>query len=365
MELIGHLPLEKPLSLSHLMSLGHAVIFFFFTSIKCCDVHYKLKCSNLCSKILLQLSHSSLAHSLLVRLIFEAPLRPEWSYLFGAKKEADLEMKESPWHLLLTNHQFDSWVKIPKSHNTIFHAGRIGREFLQAKRSKDVPLNPENVYLNTQLLLNLLGTCCRAQGTNQGATTLALLLVEYISPDIMFNGFPWPEEYIKFTFERDLAIKKTFEEFPIVWRFLELVARCRPALCYCSVLVRALTAALTAFWNTCPDSLASQSPEQMKATKNLLEVMVVGQFLPDAFAVLPQMVQKLAPHEVVCILQDIWAYLRDHTPSPDRWLLLPSGLHQRPPEPLDPRYSDRCRKLIHVHIDIFGHLLPSMIKPQT
>lgn len=365
LELISHLPLEKPLSLTHLMCLGHAVVFFFFTSLKSTDMRKKLKSSNLCSKILMQLSHSSLAHSLLVRLLFEAALRPEWSYLFGAKKEAFLEFKESPWHLLLTNHNFDSWVKVPKSHNTIFHAGQIGREYSQMKKSKNVSISASEINLNTQLLLNLLGTCCRAQGANQGATTLALLLVEYISPDIMFNGFPWPEEYIKFTFERDLAIRKTFEEFPVVWHFLELVARCRPALCYCSVLVRALTAALTAFWNTCPENFSAQAPEHMRSTQKLLEIMVVGQFLPEAFAVLPQMVEKLAPHEVVCILQDIWAYLRDHTPSPDRWVLLPSGLHQRPPEPLDARYTDRCRKLIHVHIDIFDHLLPSMVTRQT
>lgn len=363
LELLSHMPLEKPLSLSHLMSLGHAVVYHFFSSLKNVTLEKKLKSANLCNKILLQLSHSTLAHSIFVRLLFEASFRPEWSYLFGARKDVFLEIKESPHHLLLTNHEFDSWVKIPKSHNTIFHSGKISKG--QMVRSHEMSLDEENVTLNTQLLLNLLGTCCRAQGPNQGATTLALLLVEYISPDIMFNGFPWPEEFIKFTFERDLAIKKTFEDFPIAWHFLDLVARCRPALCYCSVLVRALTAALTAYWNTCSDSFASQSTDQMKATKKLLEVMVVGQFLPEVFCVLPQMVEKLAPHEVVCILQDIWTYMRDNTPSPDRWILMPSGLHQRQPENLDPRYTDRCRKLIHVHIDIFGHLLSSMIKPQT
>lgn len=367
LELLCCLPLERPLSLKESMTLCHAVVYNFFSSLKLSSSQKKLKSYNLSSKILSQLAHSSVAHSLLIRLIFESVVSSEWSYLLGSKgSSSTLETKESPHQLLLSNLEFDSWVRVPKSHNMQFHAGRIGRLSLHAKR---IAVNPkiteDDVNMNTQLVLNLLGDCCRPQGMNHGATTLALLLVEYISPDIMFNGFPWPEEYIKFTFERDLAIKKTFDDIPIAWHFLELVARYRPALCYCSVLVRALTAALTAFWNTCPLSSASQAESTILSTKKLLQIMCIGQFLPDAFAVLPQMVSSLAPHEVVCVLQDIWAYLRDHTPSPDRWVLLPFGVHQRPAEPLDPRYTDRIRKLIHVHIDLFGHLLPSLINPPS
>ena len=363
LEIISQLPLEKPISISQLFSLAHAIIFYFFSSLQnSFKTEEKIRHINFCNRILAQLSHSSLGHSLIVRLLFECSFSEEWSYLFGAKMGSVLKAKKiSSFHLLEANQQFDSWVRLPQSHNTIFHAGKISSKASVIKETKR-NLNKGEILVNCQLLLNLLALTCRTQGASQGATTIALLLVEYVSPDIMFNGFPWPEENIKFTFERDLAIKKTFATFPIAWHYLEYVARCRPALCYCSVLVRALTAALTAFWNTCTRPLAVQAPDHLLATKKLLEVIIVGEFLPKPFSILPQMVEQLAPYEVVLILQDVWAYLRDNTPSPDRWVLSVNGVHTRSMDAIDPRYTDRCRKLIHVHIAKFGHLLPLMLK---
>ncbi len=70
---------------------------------------------------------------------------------------------------------------------------------------------------------------------------LALLLVELVSPDQMYNGLPWPDdEFAKVTIERDLKIAKTFDDHPVLWKVMLGLAEARPALCYCSVLIRAL-----------------------------------------------------------------------------------------------------------------------------
>ncbi|XP_064078936.1 integrator complex subunit 5-like [Macrobrachium nipponense] len=359
------LPIEKPISVSHVLHLSHAIVFYFFSSLHEVSLSKKISSIGRCQRILAQLSRSSLALNLIIRLLVEGVFRPEYSYLFGAQKQATLEMKEvTSEKLIKANRQFDSWVKVPLSHTSIFHMGIIGNgRYVPPRPTK--PLAKDVVKLHIQLILNTLSICCAAQANGEGASTIALLLVELLSPDIMFNGFPWPEEYIKFTFERDLAIKKAFDEYPIAWALLELVAARRAALSYCSVLVRALTAALIAYWNTSPLSVAQQAPEALEATQYLLEVMVTAQFLPGPFRVLPQMVDALAPFEIVCILQDVWVYMRDHTPSPDRWLELPSGFHQRAPEPrLAPCYTERIKRIIQSNVSTLGYLMSAMISAE-
>ena len=86
---------------------------------------------------------------------------------------------------------------------------------------------------------------------------------------MMYNGLPWPDDdFIKVTIERDLVISKRFEEHPILWKVLAGLAEARPALCYCSVLLRALMAVQMNHWQA---SVAKRSglvalafPSQLK-----------------------------------------------------------------------------------------------------
>ena len=65
----------------------------------------------------------------------------------------------------------------------------------------------------------------------------------------MYNGLPWPEEYFtQVTMERDLQIVKKLHEHPIIWKVLWGLAEARPALCYCSVILRGALAVQMAHW---------------------------------------------------------------------------------------------------------------------
>ena len=88
-----------------------------------------------------------------------------------------------------------------------------------------------------------------SDASKEASKQLALLLVEVVSPDVMYNGLPWPDDdFIKVTIERDLVISKRFEEHPVLWKVLAGLAEARPALCYCSVLLRALMAVQMNHW---------------------------------------------------------------------------------------------------------------------
>lgn len=68
--------------------------------------------------------------------------------------------------------------------------------------------------------------------------------------------------------ERDLKIRRSFKEIPLLWKFLELTAWYRPALAYCSVLLRGIAATIIANWNT-------------QEGVDLVNVMAMGQLLPQ------------------------------------------------------------------------------------
>ena len=81
----------------------------------------------------------------------------------------------------------------------------------------------------------------------------------------MYNGLPWPdEEFTRVTIERDLTISKTFEKHPILWKILLGLAEARPALCYCSVLLRGLLAVQINFWQASVARRASDYPKQLQ-----------------------------------------------------------------------------------------------------
>jgi integrator complex subunit 5 len=65
------------------------------------------------------------------------------------------------------------------------------------KATPECPIPPGKVRQNTHLLVTSLEACTSSdstQGTLDAVISLALLLVELISPDVMYNGLPWPEE---------------------------------------------------------------------------------------------------------------------------------------------------------------------------
>lgn len=57
---------------------------------------------------------------------------------------------------------------------------------------------------NIEFLLRAIKACCALPSNSEGKktsevsleslTSVSLLLVQFVSPDVMYNGLPWPEE---------------------------------------------------------------------------------------------------------------------------------------------------------------------------
>lgn len=104
------------------------------------------------------------------------------------------------------------------------------------------------------------------------------------------------------TIERDLSIRRMFTNVPLLWELLSLVAMYRPALCYCSVLLRALTATLIHQWNSTGEQSKSAGTENYKylmvTTTRVIDVMALGQLLPPPLSGIRDILPHLKCFEV-------------------------------------------------------------------
>ena len=87
------------------------------------------------------------------------------------------------------------------------------------------PVSEDQAEINRRTVAGVILRLCEGMGEQQGegAKQLALMMVEIISPDIMYNGLPWPEEeFMKVTIERDLSITNLLTRHPITWTLLSI-----------------------------------------------------------------------------------------------------------------------------------------------
>lgn len=113
---------------------------------------------------------------------------------------------------------------------------------------------------------------------------------------------------LQVTVERDLHIRRLFDDIPLIWHLMSLVAMYRPALCYCSVLLRALIATLLAQWGSAAQR-AQHNDRLLVTTTQVLELMALGQLLPPPLSSLRDVIPYLQPQEV-CFETIKFMYIR-------------------------------------------------------
>lgn len=356
-----------------IFNLTHSIVNVFFLCCSETDRARKERGNKLISDILEKLTnYSKPAKVIALRELLERCLFKKESLFFGADiPEYKIDRKHQQ-SLLHNNNKQSTTMMLTQRHSSIFHAGIIG----QGCR-KPPPPNPysrEEINENIEYFLRTIKACCmipqrtydpdskKSPISLESLTLVSLLLVQFVSPDVMYNGLPWPEEeFSKVTIERDLYIRRLFTKTPMLWDIMNFIAVYRPVLCYCSVLLRAITATLIHQWNNtgCQtntvDSINYNS--LLETTIKLIDLMSVGQLLPPPLANMRDVVPFLKPHEIVQLLRDcVWNYMRDHIPSPALFGCDITGLHWRDPTIArpPPLYSDSLRIIMQSNIEVLG-----------
>ncbi|XP_062562953.1 integrator complex subunit 5 [Armigeres subalbatus] len=283
-------------------------------------------------------------------------------HLFGSQTEQDTVEYGKPDELLIKLNQKQG-VAINASRAMVLHAGVIGQGPKQPIKKAEGP----QTHMQNRLI-NAIVACCQDsehQSTIDGFSYVSLLLVELVSPDVMYNGLPWPEEeFTKVTMERDLQIRRMFRNSPILWSILSLIAGYRPALCYSSVLLRALCASVLHQWRSkSAETMNGHKTELMFVTTKLLELLAIGQLLPPPLSYLHIVLPYLDANEIIYVLKEcVWNYMKDYVPSPVLFVCDPTSFHWRDPQTSRPplQYTNPLRNTMQKKLPKIGHLYHQM-----
>ncbi|EDV49193.1 integrator complex subunit 5 [Drosophila erecta] len=307
-----------------------------------------------------QCSARKIARTVCLRELVEGALFYH-GHLLGQLEEYELDELQIPEHehLILQNLHTSSGAN---SNRSVLHSGIIGRGLRPV-----LPTNERNCDAEKQALyLKALNACCadlEKPNNVEGYSLVSLLLVELVSTDVMYNGLPFPdEEFTRVTMERDMQIRRAFITSPVLWAVLGLIAGHRPALCYSSVLLRALCATCLHHWrgkNVNRFQPTAANDELMLCTKKMLQLLAMSQLIPPPLTNLHLIIEQFESAEIALLLREcIWNYLKDHVPSPALFHVDNNGLHWRNTNTqqakVPPQYVDTLRHLMQRKLSTLG-----------
>ncbi|XP_019725501.1 integrator complex subunit 5 [Hippocampus comes] len=389
--LLSASPLPRTASPAHLLLLSRAAVAHFFLALRRRGEVGKVGRDGgqaaeavSCSVQLLSrfAAYSTLTLKAVLQQLVEGVLHKGNAGLFGGQiadmsgapvpsQSGSLDLGAS---LLDINCRFGTTVNFSGSVWSVFHAGVIGKG-LKMRTDSPQP-DPSGVTLNIQTLLTVVVQCCSSSGLNgsrppadpdepppinaEAAKVIAVTLVENVCPDVANGELSWPpEEHTRTTVERDIHIRRCFEAHPVLFTLLQVVAAGRPALCYCSAVLRGLLATLLAHWEASREASSADSPWHLRASCLLVSCMGEGQLLPPVLANVHEAFSHLAPFEVRLLLLAVWEYVRANGPMPQKFVFNPDkGLFCRDfsRDGDVARYVSPIHSVLHKNIDRLGHL---------
>ncbi|XP_050437485.1 integrator complex subunit 5 isoform X2 [Adelges cooleyi] len=349
-----------------LYSVKAAVMYFFTCLFKEKDDMFKLKACIKMNKFVNTVTfRSSIARTAAMKYILDGILKEPFSLLFVMPDNRRNDYIVQPPEKTSLLESF-----LQQEYNLDFGkqvSGQFDKDALNSKY-KIPAFKAESVRFNELRLVSFLRSCYSSdenytfEPTLDTVVSLALLIVQFVSPDVMYNGLPWPDEdFTKVTIERDVHIYHTITTKPIIWTLLGILACHRPALCYCSVLLRAVCACLINHWGAVNHTKGNtrDHPQLMNDTIQLLNTMSLGQLLPKPLDVLGVVVLDLTPQQILIVLRDcVWTYTRDHIPAPALFIRNSNGgMWRDTTTALVPKpYSDSLRLTMIENISQFGDL---------
>ncbi|XP_074653941.1 integrator complex subunit 5-like isoform X2 [Tubulanus polymorphus] len=337
-QILDVIGLPDACDMSQLIELCGAVVTFFFQILALKDFSQKSKAAAQCNQYLQKLSRLSPAMNVILRFLMDGVFMQENSRLFGAKVYAtDKAADDTQYRLASENQNLASSVTIPQSHSSVFHAGVIGHGLKRPPRSSIVTKDQQ--VFNRQLLVRAMLTAgskndrkpalntsmtetdevdgkpastCGQTLSAPAAHVLASALVQQVTSDVLYNDIVWPApdlQLMKQTVERDLQIKKRFEDHPVLWDILDLVSTSKSGLVICSCILRSLTATLIQYWDASRGNSTRNAPWYLDASCKVIEALKKGDILREPVCYISEIFHLITPYQLHLLLFSVWEFL--------------------------------------------------------
>ncbi|XP_027049522.1 integrator complex subunit 5-like [Pocillopora damicornis] len=299
-----------------------------------------VKSIKLCRQMVLLLSKDDRCRLYLMRLLVEGTLKKEHVSLFGGilpaePSDSEKDLTNINVSLLERNRNPHISSHLPLTPSSVFFSGIVGNI---EKNNRIKAPEPQVWQQTSQVFVDVVFMLCTCdQGDADGSNlalhhkyvdSLSLLLMELVCPDVVPISFDWPDdESLKFTIERDLRIKKTFDDNPILWALVSIVARGVSSLSKCSPLVSSLLATVMSNWEVYRGSTVDQSSLNFKVTCFITDIMTKASWLPPPLSRVGAVFGLLKPKEIYTILNTMWKVLKEFPPPSSA--MTPEATRQR------------------------------------
>lgn len=347
------------MNMSDLIKCAKLTVKNFFWCLTDCEdqrMSNLIHCFNLLNK---QCCNKKTIRSVALRDLMEGALFL-YPNLFGSYNEKLNQAKVNrPESLLKYNQRKGVSINISKS--SMLHAGVIGVG-LQRNREHWSPSGLDDEMKN--MFIKAILSCCSPMEDSTSANKVVLdglcqlshLLVELVSNDVLYNGIVWPEEDFKTTIERDLHIRRTFKNCPILWPLMGLLATYRLPLRNCSVFLKAICASVIHQWQAKSSESASGDNKELHFfTVKLLEILSLGNLLPHPLNYLHQVVEHLQPNEIAYVLREcVWNYMAANSVE------APEMIGGKRTQPVGDQFIDPLRNTMQKKLNVLGNLYYQM-----
>ncbi|XP_060557502.1 integrator complex subunit 5-like [Ruditapes philippinarum] len=375
LKLLNYVTVPRNLSSGAALSVCGSLVALFFNVLNTEDTRAVNPMVQACKRCARLLSSRPYAQSILVRYLIEGAVDCENKHLLGGKTDlgtATSGSRDSHTSLRAENKKHGVSLTTLRSHSSVFHAGVIGHG-LRAK-TKLHTLSKELVDRNCLFLEEMLWDCCKehrtkvvgqseGQGEAEGqekthvsynlrippdlCRMIGTLLVEMTTPDVLYNNRFWPEEEsLKMTVERDLHVWKFFDDNPVLWRILQMVAGNTLVISRCSAVLKSLTATMMHHFELSREKMATNTPKQLESACYLVRSLGKSGLLPHPLNIMSELFPSLTPYEVYLILLAIWRFMKENPPTED-----PDEVTRRVCEP---RHLEVVKSIVHCNIETFG-----------
>ncbi|XP_052787896.1 integrator complex subunit 5-like [Mya arenaria] len=325
-----------------------------------------------CKKFARKLARQPHTQTMLVRYIVEACVDYENKPLLGGKHELEVcrsGTRDASVSLREENTKHGLSLTTLRSHSSVFHAGVIGQGLRHAQ-SQQI-LDQAIISCNQLYVEELLWVCChdyqapRPQSPTPGqeeqksvkahrlvmsadlCRTLGSMITELATPDVLYNNRFWPEEEsLKMTVERDLHVWGYFDDNPILYRIMLMLAGNTLVMARCSPVLKSLTATMLHYFDVTREKLPTNSPKQLACVNCVIRCLGKSGLLPAPLSYLSELLPLVKSYEVCLLLLAVWRYMKETPPTED-----PSDVAHRVCEP---RHLTVVRSVLHNNIDQTG-----------
>ncbi|XP_072015718.1 integrator complex subunit 5-like [Amphiura filiformis] len=395
MKLLQLIGLPDDVTMVMMQAVSQSTVEFFMMAFHSTDPSWKAEVVETCRLYLRQLSLHPIGQPMVLRALLENLTYKDNRWLFSgrsaqAPKTSNAKIQQQT-SLMNANNKLGACFIPPASGHSVFYAGTIGQGL--KPRNEGPKITQDESWVNSQALVATILACASVKSDRSStqpmetdsivsgilrpdlthsvdvstARLLARMMEEIVCPDVTHVGILWPEEeHIKGTIERDLAIKRMFDDNPVLWDVLEMISRAKPALCDCVVIVYSILTTLLGHWESCRLTKASHTPQALASSYRLLQCIGMAGWLPPPICHSHHLLSELTPHEVYVLLASIWGFLKENPPKTESFTEKDeNGQPARAlPEAAVERQSELVHTIVHKNIAKFGNIFKLLFPPK-